>query len=117
MTLIEIEERRRAPLQNVAKIVKWVSQSRSNSRVTMIHIFFHEFYGKRQHRAEEDLARFVGSLGTQVFSGKFEYIPIHVSMIAEDEGRPTRERARDIAQRVVERVSLVNTLRHPANSV
>ena len=102
--LVEIEERRRAPLQNVAKIVNWVSRAHADGQVTMIHIFFHEFYGKRQHRAEENLARFVGSLGSQVFKGKFEYIPIHVSMIGADDGKPTRNHARDIARRVVEKL-------------
>jgi hypothetical protein len=116
MKLIEIEERRRAPLQNVAKILKWVSRSHDSSHVTMIHIFFHEFYGKRQHRSEESLAKFVGSLGSQVFKEKFEYIPIHVSMISPDEGKPTRNNIRDIAQRVAETLSLDNPLRHAANS-
>src|SRR5690349_448024 len=64
--IFEIEEKRRAPLQNVAKILKWVSRSRSNTRVKMIQVFSQEFYGKERHRAEAELARFIGDMGQKL---------------------------------------------------
>lgn len=100
--IIEIEERRRAPLHNVAKIMRWVSRSKRDGKATMVHVFSREFYGAKEHRAEEELARFLGNLGHQLFNGRFEYVPMDVSMVVNSRSGPARVMVREIAKQIVE---------------
>lgn len=103
--IIEIEERRRAPLHNVAKVMRWVSRSQKAGKVTMVHIFSQEFYGRKEHRGEESLATFLGKLGGQVLNGRFVYIPLRASMVVNSRSGPVRTVVREIAKRVVEAIS------------
>jgi hypothetical protein len=103
--IIEIEERRRAPLHNVAKVMRWVSRSRRASKVTMVHVFSQEFYEKKEHRGDEALATFLGKLGHEVLNGRFEYIPMHVSMVVNSRSGPVRVMVKEIAGRIVAAIS------------
>ncbi len=105
VVFVEIEERRRAPLQNVAKIVQWVSKTRRHTRVTLVHIFSQEFYGKKQHRGEEQLARFVGQLGGQLFSDRFQYVAMRVSMATGHRFVSFDRLMGDVARLVAEKLS------------
>ena len=102
--IVEIEERRRAPLHNVAKVVRWVSRSQKISKVTMVHVFSKEFYGRKEHRGEEALAKFLGNLGHQVLNGRFEYISLQVSMTVNSRSGPARVMIREIARQIVDSV-------------
>jgi len=103
--VLEIEERRRAPLHNVAKVVRWVSRSQRISKVTMVHIFAQEFYARKEHRGEEALAKFLGNLGHQVLNGRFEYIPLQISMAVNSRSGSARVMVREIARQIVDTVS------------
>ncbi len=103
--IFEVEERRRAPLQNVAKVIRWVYRSTGAGPVTMIHVFSHEFYRRRMNNDEERLAKFVGKIGRQVLDGRFEYIALSVPMIVRADPIRVRGHAREIARSIVDTVS------------
>ena len=107
--IFEVEERRRARLQNVAKVVRWVYRSTGATTVTMIQIFSREFYGRKMNSDEEQLAKFVGRIGCQVLKGRLEYLALPVPMaVRADPGR-VRDNAREIAKSIVDTVSRSDT--------
>ncbi len=71
----------------------------------MVHVFSQEFYGRKQYRGEEELAKFLGNLGRQVLNGRFQYIPMHVSMVVNSRSGPARGIVREIARQIVETLS------------
>lgn len=101
----EIEERRRAPVQNVAKLIRWVHRSRGSERVTMIHVFSREFYRRSANRDEEHLARFIGMVGHKFLNGRFDYIPLSVQMVGHRNKRTAGQQAAETAKLIVEHVS------------
>lgn len=78
IAVIEVEEKRTAPVHNVAKTVRWSVRSRRKKRVTLVHVFFEEFYGRSKYNLERDLAVFIGMLGHHAFPERFDYVPINI---------------------------------------
>jgi hypothetical protein len=102
--IFEIEEKRRAPLQNVAKIVRWVYRSKTNSNVTLIQIFSETFY-ETKHGGERELAKFVGMIGSKLLGGQFEYLPMNIAMHGRARSTLVRDRARESVRSIVEKIT------------